>query len=278
MLGCLRRAFEMLGGAPGPVSVDIATIPAEDSRTYAMIRKADTLGTFQIESRAQMAMLPRLKPTTFYDLVVQVAIVRPGPIQGDMVHPVPAAARRVGTAGLSQGPELQAGAGQDAWACRCSRSRRCRWPSSALGSPRARPTSFGGRWRRSSSPGASRTSRTSWSRGWSATATSGSSRSGPSRSWRVRLLRLPREPRGVVRAGGVRVGLGEVPPPRRVLRGAAERAADGVLRPGPDRAGRAGASGAGAARLRQRQRAGIARWSAAATAARAGPSGWGCAW
>ncbi len=86
MLGCLRRAFEMLEEHRG-VSVDIATIPAEDPRTYAMIRKADTLGTFQIESRAQMVMLPRLKPTTFYDLVVQVAIVRPGPIQGDMVHP-----------------------------------------------------------------------------------------------------------------------------------------------------------------------------------------------
>ena len=52
-----------------------------------MIRRADTVGTFQIESRAQMAMLPRMKPTTFYDLVIQVAIVRPGPIQGDMVHP-----------------------------------------------------------------------------------------------------------------------------------------------------------------------------------------------
>ena len=86
MLGCMRRAFDMLQEHRG-VSLDIATIPAEDPKTYAMIRKADTLGTFQIESRAQMAMLPRLKPTTFYDLVVQVAIVRPGPIQGDMVHP-----------------------------------------------------------------------------------------------------------------------------------------------------------------------------------------------
>jgi error-prone DNA polymerase len=65
----------------------LATIPAEDPRTYAMIRKADTLGTFQIESRAQMSMLPRVKPRTFYDLVVEVEIVRPGPIQGDMVHP-----------------------------------------------------------------------------------------------------------------------------------------------------------------------------------------------
>src|SRR5690606_16767230 len=59
----------------------------EDAATYAMIQRADTVGVFQIESRAQMAMLPRLKPATFYDLVVEVAIVRPGPIQGDMVHP-----------------------------------------------------------------------------------------------------------------------------------------------------------------------------------------------
>ncbi len=86
MLGCLRRSFELLEEHGGG-RLDIATIPAEDPATYAMIRRADTLGTFQIESRAQMAMLPRLKPTTFYDLVVQVAIVRPGPIQGDMVHP-----------------------------------------------------------------------------------------------------------------------------------------------------------------------------------------------
>ncbi|WP_206245722.1 error-prone DNA polymerase [Novosphingobium terrae] len=86
MLGCMRRAFVLLEDSKG-IALDLATIPAEDPRTYAMIRKADTLGTFQIESRAQMAMLPRIKPTTFYDLVVQVAIVRPGPIQGDMVHP-----------------------------------------------------------------------------------------------------------------------------------------------------------------------------------------------
>src|SRR6202043_1249435 len=69
------------------LNLDLATIPAEDPRTYAMINKTDTLGTFQIESRAQMSMLPRIKPRTFYDLVIEVAIVRPGPIQGDMVHP-----------------------------------------------------------------------------------------------------------------------------------------------------------------------------------------------
>ena len=86
MLTCMKKGLDLLADHKG-VSLDLATIPAEDPRTYAMIRRADTLGTFQIESRAQMSMLPRLKPRTYYDLVVQVAIVRPGPIQGDMVHP-----------------------------------------------------------------------------------------------------------------------------------------------------------------------------------------------
>jgi error-prone DNA polymerase len=86
MLTCMKRGFDLLQQHKD-INLDVATIPAEDPRTYAMIRKADTLGTFQIESRAQMAMLPRIKPRTFYDLVIEVAIVRPGPIQGDMVHP-----------------------------------------------------------------------------------------------------------------------------------------------------------------------------------------------
>ncbi|QNA83778.1 DNA polymerase III subunit alpha [Sphingomonas sp. So64.6b] len=86
MLSCMRGAFELLEKDKG-LSLDLATIPAEDPATYAMIRKADTLGVFQIESRAQMASLPLMGPRTFYDLVIQVAIVRPGPIQGDMVHP-----------------------------------------------------------------------------------------------------------------------------------------------------------------------------------------------
>jgi error-prone DNA polymerase len=86
MLTCMRIGFDLLREHKG-IDLDLATIPAEDPRTYAMIRRADTLGVFQIESRAQMAMLPRLKPRTFYDLVIEVAIVRPGPIQGDMVHP-----------------------------------------------------------------------------------------------------------------------------------------------------------------------------------------------
>ncbi len=86
MLTCMSKSFDLLREHKD-ADFDLAKIPQEDPATYAMIRKADTLGTFQIESRAQMAMLPRIKPRTFYDLVVQVAIVRPGPIQGDMVHP-----------------------------------------------------------------------------------------------------------------------------------------------------------------------------------------------
>ncbi|TNM59881.1 error-prone DNA polymerase [Aliirhizobium smilacinae] len=86
MLTCMQKAFDLIREHKGE-DLDLARVKQEDSATYAMIRKADTLGTFQVESRAQMTMLPRLKPRTFYDLVVQVAIVRPGPIQGDMVHP-----------------------------------------------------------------------------------------------------------------------------------------------------------------------------------------------
>jgi error-prone DNA polymerase len=86
MLSCMKRGFDLLAEHKG-IRLDLATIPAEDPKTYEMIRKADTLGVFQIESRAQMAMLPRIKPRTFYDLIIEVAIVRPGPIQGDMVHP-----------------------------------------------------------------------------------------------------------------------------------------------------------------------------------------------
>ncbi|MCQ4317188.1 error-prone DNA polymerase [Stutzerimonas zhaodongensis] len=86
MLSALRRCFNLIEHYRG-TRWTIATLPEEDRKTYEMISRADTVGVFQIESRAQMAMLPRLRPNTFYDLVIQVAIVRPGPIQGDMVHP-----------------------------------------------------------------------------------------------------------------------------------------------------------------------------------------------
>lgn len=86
MLSALRRCFALIERYRG-IEWTLAKLPQEDEATYDMISRADTMGVFQIESRAQMSMLPRLKPRTFYDLVIQVAIVRPGPIQGNMVHP-----------------------------------------------------------------------------------------------------------------------------------------------------------------------------------------------
>ena len=86
MLTCIRKCFELLQAHCGETHT-LASIEHEDQAVYSMLQKGDSLGVFQVESRAQMNMLPRLKPKTFYDLVIQVAIVRPGPIQGDMVHP-----------------------------------------------------------------------------------------------------------------------------------------------------------------------------------------------
>lgn len=86
MLTCIRKAFD-LAKAHYELDLTLANIPQDDPAVYEMISHADTIGVFQIESRAQMSMLPRLRPKTFYDLVIEVAIVRPGPIQGDMVHP-----------------------------------------------------------------------------------------------------------------------------------------------------------------------------------------------
>ena len=86
MLTCIRKSFDMIQQYFGD-DYTLANLPAEDSKVYDMLCRADSIGVFQVESRAQMNFLPRMKPRCFYDLVIQVAIVRPGPIQGDMVHP-----------------------------------------------------------------------------------------------------------------------------------------------------------------------------------------------
>ncbi len=86
MLTCIRKGFDMLKRHHG-MDLVLSTIPPEDSAVYDMLCKADSIGVFQVESRAQMNFLPRMKPRNFYDLVIEVAIIRPGPIQGDMVHP-----------------------------------------------------------------------------------------------------------------------------------------------------------------------------------------------
>ena len=86
MLTCIARCFDLLRAHEG-VDFELATVPSDDAPTYDMLCAGDSLGVFQVESRAQMAMLPKLRPRVFYDLVIEVAIVRPGPIQGNMVHP-----------------------------------------------------------------------------------------------------------------------------------------------------------------------------------------------
>src|SRR5690606_16801704 len=86
MLTCIRKAFDLMRDHQG-VEQDLASIPRDDAEVYDMLCRGQSIGVFQVESRAQINMLPRLKPRRLYDLVIQVAIVRPGPIQGDMVHP-----------------------------------------------------------------------------------------------------------------------------------------------------------------------------------------------
>ncbi|HEY4775261.1 MAG TPA: error-prone DNA polymerase, partial [Xanthobacteraceae bacterium] len=120
MLSCLRRAFDLIRrhyGAPSPsplqgeveesIPLSLSSVPPEEPAVYRMLCRADSVGVFQVESRAQMSMLPRLRPNEFYDLVIEVAIVRPGPIQGDMVHPY--LRRRQGLEPVSYpSPELEA--------------------------------------------------------------------------------------------------------------------------------------------------------------------------
>ncbi|WP_122430162.1 error-prone DNA polymerase, partial [Pseudomonas viridiflava] len=104
MLSALRRTFDLVHLHRGK-QWTLASVPSDDRPTYEMISCADTIGVFQIESRAQMAMLPRLRPEKFYDLVIEVAIVRPGPIQGDMVHPY--LRRRNGEEAITYPPALE---------------------------------------------------------------------------------------------------------------------------------------------------------------------------
>jgi error-prone DNA polymerase len=109
MLSALRRAFDLIGDRHGR-PMGMQDVPAEDTATYDMMCQADTIGVFQIESRAQMSMLPRLQPRVFYDLVIEVAIVRPGPIQGGMVHPY--LQRRTGQLPVDYPPGLKEALGR----------------------------------------------------------------------------------------------------------------------------------------------------------------------
>ena len=234
MLGCMRRAFTLLKSAK-QIDLDLATIPAEDPATYAMIRKADTVGVFQIESRAQMAMLPRMAPKRFYDLVIEVAIVRPGPIQGDMVHPY--LRRREGqepvvfpkpelekVLGKTLGvPLFQEQAMQVAMvaagfsASEADQLRRAMATFKFTGGVnKFRDKLIAGHDRQRLFERVCRTY--------------------VQATGRLRLLRLPRKPRRKLCADRLRLKLDEVPSSGRVLRRDPQCAADGVLRSFPARA------------------------------------------
>ena len=129
MLTCIRKCFDLVEQHHGE-RWELATVPQEVPEVYDMLCRGDSLGVFQVESRAQMNMLPRLKPRRFYDLVIEVAIVRPGPIQGDMVHPY--LKRRSGKEPVTfpcpdpntARPTSSSGSSGGRSACRSSRSRR----------------------------------------------------------------------------------------------------------------------------------------------------------
>ena len=114
MLTCIRKGLGPARATTRGIDLTLATIPPEDPAVYDMLCRADAVGVFQVESRAQMNFLPRMRPREFYDLVIEVAIVRPGPIQGGMVHPY--IKRRQGQEPVEDlGPDLNAAAGQDLW-------------------------------------------------------------------------------------------------------------------------------------------------------------------
>ena len=123
MLDALEQALPLVREHEG-IAIDLAHLPPDDPETYAMIRRADTIGMFQIESRAQMATLPRMKPERFYDLVVEVAIIRPGPITGQMVHPYLNRRRRARAGALSR-IRRSSRSSRARSACRSSRSSCC---------------------------------------------------------------------------------------------------------------------------------------------------------
>jgi error-prone DNA polymerase len=168
MLTCIRKAFDMLESHKG-IHHTLASIPPDDQPTYDMLCRADSIGVFQVESRAQMAMLPRLRPRVFYDLVIEVAIVRPGPIQGNMVHPY--LRRRNGTEPVrfpSPAPNMARRTNWNrSWhaprACRSSRNRRCRSPSMLRSLRPTKPMACAAPWQRSGTSARSTIMKRCWS-------------------------------------------------------------------------------------------------------------------
>ena len=249
MLSCLRKALDLVDQHYGERHT-LATIPAEDPAVYRMLCRADSLGVFQVESRAQMTMLPRLKPVNFYDLVIEVAIVRPGPIQGDMVHPY--LRRRRGQEAVTYPSKALEAVLSKTLGVPLFQEQAMKiaivaagfTPSEADRLRRAMAT-----FKRVGTIGT-----------FQRKMIDGMLANGYEREFRrallpadrgLRRIRLSGKPCGKLRAAGLCLGLAEMPLSGRLRRRAPERAADGLLRAGADRARCARARRRGAAARHQ---------------------------
>ena len=179
MLTCIRKSFDLLR-LHGLGDWQLDTVPAEDPAVYDMLCKGDSIGVFQVESRAQINMLPRLKPRCFYDLVIEVALVRPGPIEGDMVHPYLRRRNGEEKAELpSPAPphppdELRDVLGRT-FGVPLFQEQAMRSRLLPPASRRTRPTGCGVPWPLSATPGQSTDTKRRWSKGWSSAATTATS-------------------------------------------------------------------------------------------------------
>jgi hypothetical protein len=267
MLTAIRKAFALLQKHEG-ITLTMASVPQEDAATYDMLCRADSVGVFQVESRAQMSMLPRLRPRTFYDLVVQVAIVRPGPIQGGMVHPYLSAHGRSSagheeityprpeiepvlrrTHGVPIFQEQVMQLAMVAAGFSPGEADQLRRAMGAWGRKGDLLTRYQDKLSR----------RHAGSRGYDPELCRSPGPSDPG----LRQLRLSGVPRGQLRPAGVRIRLDQTLRARRLSVRPAQQPADGVLRPLPAHPGRPAPPGGSAARGRCRQQAtGSAPWYA----------------
>ena len=263
MLTCIRKGFALIKEHYGR-DLSLGTVPPDDPAVYDMLCRADSIGVFQVESRAQMNMLPRLKPRKFYDLVIEVAIVRPGPIQGDMVHPY--LRRRCGDEAVEfpsphpdHGPadELKQVLGKTMGVPLFQeQAMRLAMVAAKFSGPEANELRRAmATFRRRGTIDRLHEKMVSrmTARGYPA----GVRRALLQPDQGLRRIRLPREPRRELRPSRLCLGLAQMPLPRCLCRGAAQLPAHGLLRAGADRALRGRSWRRGARGRRQSQPVGL---------------------